>query len=40
VRGPKQVVKTGATPVLKAQESRKLLDSIPTARCAICGTGR
>lgn len=30
VRGPKHVVKTGITPVLEAQEWRKLLDSIPT----------
>ena len=31
VRGPKHVVKTGRTPVLEAEEWRKLLDSIPTA---------
>jgi site-specific recombinase XerD len=30
VRGPKHVVKTGVTPVLDAQEWRKLLDAIPT----------
>ena len=30
VRGPKHVVKTGKTPVLEADEWRKLLDSIPT----------
>jgi site-specific recombinase XerD len=30
VRGPKHVVKTGTTPVLEAEEWRKLLDSIPT----------
>jgi site-specific recombinase XerD len=30
VRGPKHVVKTGKTPVLEAEEWRKLLDSIPT----------
>ena len=30
VRGPKHVVKTGKTPVLDAQEWRKLFDSIPT----------
>jgi site-specific recombinase XerD len=29
VRGPKHVVKTGATPVLEGAEWRKLLDSIP-----------
>jgi integrase len=29
VRGPKHVVKTGKTPVLEAEEWRKLLDSIP-----------
>jgi site-specific recombinase XerD len=29
VRGPKHVVKTGATPVLEGDEWRKLLDSIP-----------
>jgi site-specific recombinase XerD len=29
VRGPKHVVKTGTTPVLEAEEWRKLLDSIP-----------
>ncbi len=31
VRGPKHVVKTGVTPVLDAQEWRKLLDAIPTS---------
>ena len=31
VRGPKQVVKTGKTPVLEGEEWRKLLGSIPTA---------
>jgi site-specific recombinase XerD len=31
VRGPKHVVRTGTTPVLEAEEWRKLLDSIPTA---------
>jgi len=30
VRGPKHVVKTGKTPVLDADEWRKLTDSIPT----------
>jgi site-specific recombinase XerC len=30
VRGPKHVVKTGKTPVLDADEWRKLIDSIPT----------
>ena len=30
VRGPKHVVKTGATPVLETGEWRKLLDGIPT----------
>jgi site-specific recombinase XerD len=30
VRGPKHFVKTGTTPVLEAEEWRKLLDSIPT----------
>ena len=30
VRGPKHVVKTGKTPVLEAEEWRRLLDSIPT----------
>jgi hypothetical protein len=30
VRGPKHVVKTGTTPVLEAEEWRKLLDSIST----------
>lgn len=30
VRGPKHVVKTGKTPVLDADEWRKLMDSIPT----------
>lgn len=30
VRGPKHVVKTGKTPVLDADDWRKLLDSIPT----------
>jgi site-specific recombinase XerD len=30
VRGPKHVVKSGKTPVLEAEEWRKLLDSIPT----------
>ena len=29
VRGPKHVVKKGKTPVLKADEARELLDSIP-----------
>jgi hypothetical protein len=32
VRGPKHVVKTGKTPGLTADETRTLLDSIPTAR--------
>jgi integrase/recombinase XerD len=31
VRGPKYVVKTGKTPVLKAEEARQLLDSIDTS---------
>jgi site-specific recombinase XerC len=31
VRGPKHVVKTGKTPVLQAEEWRKLLNSIPTS---------
>ena len=31
MRGPKQVVKTGKTPVLTAAEARGLLDSIETA---------
>jgi hypothetical protein len=30
VRGPKHVVKTGSTPVLEADEWRKLIDSIPS----------
>jgi transposase InsO family protein len=30
VRGPKHIVKTGATPVLEAGEWRRLLDAIPT----------
>ena len=30
VRGPKYVVKRGKTPVLRAEEARTLLDSIPT----------
>jgi integrase/recombinase XerD len=30
VRGPKYVTKRGKTPVLKADEARRLLDSIPT----------
>ena len=30
VRGPKHVVKTGTTPVLEADEWRRLIDSIPT----------
>jgi site-specific recombinase XerD len=30
VRGPKHVVKVGATPVLEAGEWRRLLDAIPT----------
>ena len=30
VRGPKYVVKRGKTPVLSAEEARKLLDSIET----------
>ena len=30
VRGPKHVVKTGSTPVLEADEWRRLIDSIPT----------
>ena len=30
VRGPKHVVKTGKTPVLEAEEWRRLMDSIPT----------
>jgi hypothetical protein len=29
VRGPKHIVKTGTTPVLEAEQWRKLLDSIP-----------
>ena len=32
VRGPKHVVKTGKTPVLTADETRTLLDSIPVER--------
>ena len=32
VRGPKHVVKRGLTPVLKADEARQLLDSIPIYR--------
>src|SRR5262249_47151575 len=31
-RGPKHVVKVGKTPVLRADEARALLDSIPTTR--------
>jgi integrase/recombinase XerD len=31
VRGPKYVVRRGKTPVLSAEEARKLLDSIETA---------
>lgn len=34
VRGPKHVVKTGKTPVLTADETRALLDSIPVTRAA------
>jgi len=34
VRGPKHVVKKGRTPVLKADEARKLLDSIDTRTIA------
>ena len=33
VRGPKQVVKTGKTPVLTAAETRRLLDSIDPSTC-------
>jgi site-specific recombinase XerC len=41
VRGPKHVVKTGKTPVLEAEEWRKLLDcGFRRCRCAICATGR
>jgi integrase/recombinase XerD len=29
VRGPKHVVKKGKTPVLSAEDARRLLDSIP-----------
>jgi site-specific recombinase XerC len=32
VRGPKHVVKKGKTPVLSAEDARKLLDSIPLTR--------
>ena len=32
VRGPKYVVKRGKTPVLRPEQARKLLDSIPTDR--------
>jgi integrase len=32
VRGPKHVVKKGKTPVLSAEDARKLLDSIPVRR--------
>lgn len=32
VRGPKHVVKRGKTPVLSAEDARKLLDSIPLTR--------
>ena len=35
VRGPKHVVKKGKTPVLSAEETRALLDSIPTERAII-----
>jgi len=31
VRGPKYVVKRGKTPVLEANEARRLLDSIDTS---------
>ena len=34
VRGPKYVIKRGKTPVLTAQEARKLLDSIDTSKIA------
>jgi integrase/recombinase XerD len=34
VRGPKHIVKKGRTPVLKADEARKLLDSIDTSTIA------
>jgi integrase/recombinase XerD len=34
VRGPKHVVNTGKTPVLTAEETRTLLDSIPVERGA------
>ena len=30
VRGPKYVVKRGKTPVLRPEQARKLLDSLPT----------
>jgi hypothetical protein len=38
VRGPKHVVKKGKTPVLTADETRILLDSIATARWWVCAT--
>ena len=40
VRGPKHVVKTGKTPVLDAEQARKLLDSIDTSTSSACATGR
>lgn len=39
VRGPKHVVKKGKTPVLSAEETRALLDSIPTERAIIDAGG-
>jgi site-specific recombinase XerD len=39
VRGPTHVVKRGKTPVLSAEDARKLLDSIPLTR-TVCRDGR
>ena len=40
VRGPKHVVKRGKTPVLDAEQARRLLDSIDTLNSPACGTER
>ena len=39
VRGPKHVVTKGLTPVLDAEETKRLLESIPTTRGAASGQG-
>ena len=38
VRGPKHVVKTGKTPVLNAEQTRALLDSMDVGKIADCAT--